>query len=161
MTNIFNERYATIIMVQVLERAEGQQDEKVEKKMLVITDRGADGIRVSLEGKENQVWGSGGKLGDALIGLLNMHQTDLGLKICWKEDEGVPVEQVESRPEIKIICLFTRRTKELGFCTKIAKSGGRYSETLGCGENRREAIVNMFSSPIFQKETGIEIVSRH
>lgn len=157
MTNIFNERYATIIMKQVLERAEGQQDEKVEKKMLVITDRGADGIRVSLEGKL-EIFGNGEKLENALISLLSMHQTALGLEIRLKKDEWVPVEEIENHPEIKIICLFTRTTKRPGFCTKIAKPDGRFSEVLGCGENKEEAIINMFSSSTFQKETGIELV---
>lgn len=155
MTDILNERYAIIIMEQVLERAEGQQEKKMEKKRLLIIE-GPDGFRVSLDGKP-EVFGCGRELGDALIGLLNMHQTDLGLEIRLKEDEGVPVEEVKSRLEIKIICFFTQLSKRPGFCTKIARSDGHYSETLGCGENKREAIINMFSSPIFQKETGIEL----
>jgi hypothetical protein len=147
-------------MEQVLERAEGQQEEKVEKKMLVIADRGADGFRISLAGKP-EIFGCGESWGDALLRLLRFHQAALGLEIRWgEEDKGVPIEQVVSKSEIKIICLFTRLSKRRGLCTKIAKPDGHYSETLGCGENEREAIINMFSSPLFQKETGIEIVRR-
>lgn len=151
LTGILNERYAMIIMEQVLERAEGQQEEKAEKKKLLIA-KGRDGFRISLEGNR-KIWSVGDTPEDALLNLAERYQVALGFEIHLDGQEPTSRKREIGEQEPKKIHI-VRRGNE--FCATLNSDG--HSVALACGQDLRGAIINMFSSPIFQKETGIEVV---